>query len=431
MLTNLEAAVLNQIDQNKTEIIAFLQQLIRFKTVTPQDRARAEGDEFVAHQQLVQQFLNDMGFATELWEAEATDWALFPGGGVFPDRDLSNMPIVVGQRTGRGGGKSLLLNGHYDVVPVGDITAWRYDPFAAELVGGRVYGRGTTDMKGGLTAMLMAIRYIQAAGVQLKGDLIVEVVPDEEATCMGTLACCKRGYTADAAIIPEPTNMNVLVAMRGSLYGTISVFGRAGHADWNQPHWTKGGAVNAIEKAMKVIAGLEALTAEWAARTDRQHKFLSPDKITPTLINGGEWPVTYPERVDITFGAQFIPGVMNKEAEIQAKLDAIAAEDDWLAHHPPQLTTGEWLYGAEVAEDAPIVTLATAVLSDLGHQPKLIGYDSLTDAVHLINYAHIPTISIGPGGHQAHSVDEYIELEQLLATTKALALAIMRWCEVI
>jgi acetylornithine deacetylase len=285
-------------------------------------------------------------------------------------------------------------------------------------------------MKGGIAAMLQAVCCIRDAGIGLAGDLMIQTVPDEEATCMGTLSCCQRGYKADAALIPEPTDMNVLVAMRGSLYGKIMVFGRAGHAEMTQPHWTEGGAVNAISKSVKVLRGLEDLADDWHTRPDKQHRYLDPDTLIPTVIRGGEWEVTIPEQVEISFGSMFAPSTRDAREEIEAHLMRIAVADPWLRENPPRLETGEWWYGAEVAEDEPIVQTGLDVLRDLGLEPALIGYGSLTDAIHLINYAGIPTISIGPSSQTAHMADESVEIGELVNTAKAIALCIMRWCGV-
>jgi acetylornithine deacetylase len=227
------------------------------------------------------------------------------------------MPVVVGKLRNGGKGRSLLLNGHIDVVPPGVIGNWKHDPFKGEIAGNKVFGRGACDMKSGVAAMLEAVKFIHQAGIKLNGDLTIETVPEEEITEMGTLACCEKGYKADAAIIPEPTNMNVLVAMRGCVSGTITVFGRAGHAEMTQPHWKEGGAVNAISKAVKILQALEELAEEWRTSPDKRHKFLDPDTITPTLIKGGEWSVTYPEKVEITFDSMFIPSTEKLWEEIE------------------------------------------------------------------------------------------------------------------
>jgi acetylornithine deacetylase len=428
VLSEIEQRVLGLIDDNTEQIVAYLRRLISYQTVTPASGGRAENDDYKDLQQFIYRTLKDMGFQLVMWEVDAGALDRFPGSGVDPTRDLSNMPVLVGTLAGAGNGQSLILNGHYDVVPPGMAENWRHAPFGGEVEGNKVFGRGACDMKGGIAAMLHAVKCIQQSGVKLRGDVIVETVPDEEMTCMGSLSCCQRGYKADAAIIPEPTDMKVLMAMRGSLYGKITVFGRAGHAETTQPHWTEGGAVNAISKAARIIEGLEALTNEWRIRPDKQHKYLDPDIIIPTVIQGGEWAVTYPEQVEIEFGAIFIPSTTNVKDEIEEHLARIAAVDPWMREHPPRLESGEWHYGAEVAEHEPIVQTTLEVLGDLGIEPTLVGCGSLTDAVHLINYAKIPTVSIGPGTKTAHMTDEFVDIGELVSTTKALALAIMRWC---
>ncbi len=427
MLSEKEKTVLGLIDDNTEEIVEYLRQLVSFKTITPNTGAQAKGDDYRELQSLVRDTLSGMGFDVSMWEVDSSQLKRFPGSGVQPGRDLSGMPVLVGQLEGSGGGRSLILNGHYDVVPVGIIDNWTHNPFGGEIEGNRIFGRGTNDMKGGIAAMVHALRFIRQAGIELAGNLTVQTVPDEEATCMGTLFCCQRGYTADAAIIPEPTGLNVLVAMRGSLWGKITVVGRAGHAEMSQPHWTAGGAVNAISKSVKVLRALEDLTEEWRTRPDKQHPLLDPDVVIPTVIHGGEWEVTYPEKVEISFGAMFVPGTTNKREELEEHLMRVAATDPWLAEHPPRLEADEWFYGAEVDEDEPVVQMALGALRDLDIEPRLIGCGTLTDAIHLVNYSKIPTISIGPSSETAHMADEYVEIGELVDTAKALALAVMRW----
>ena len=427
MLNAKEMRVMDLIDRHQDALVSFLQQLIRFKTVTPTTGTSVTCSDYEDLQAMIAAALEQMEFATESWEVDAAELPQFPGCGIKRERDLSRMPVVVGCRRGAGGGRSLILNGHYDVVPPGLLENWHHDPFGAEIKNGRICGRGACDMKGGIAAMLHALGCIQKAGVDVTGDLTIQSVPDEETSCMGTLSCCQRGYTADAAVIPEPTDMQILIAMRGSVYGTISVFGRAGHAEMPQPHWSRGGAVNAIVKAAKVIQGLTELAEEWRTHPDKQHPYLDPDDIVPTVINGGQWTVTYPERVDIQFGATFVPQTQDKVAEIDAKLRSIAGNDCWMREHPPQLSTGEWHYGAEIAPDEPIVRLAVEACASLGITAPLRGFGSLTDAIHLINYARIPTISVGPDIQTAHMADESVDIAQLVNTAKVLALIVMRW----
>ena len=430
-----EQRVLDAIDANGQEVIDLLRELLAFETITP-DAESVEHDAFIRHQAFVQQVVEGMGFGDiDVWEVDAAALEDAPGRGVVPNRDLRNMPVLVARLPGAGRGKSLILNGHYDVVPLGLRESWTHDPFAGEIEGGRMYGRGTNDMKGGIAAMLKAVDFIRRAGLALEGDVLVQIVPDEEATCMGTLAACQRGYTADAAIIPEPTNMRLGTAVRGCMGGRVTLRGRAGHAEQPQPHFREGGAVSAISKAIPVLQGMEQATEQWRTQPDKRHPLVPPDMILPTVIHGGEWSVTYPEKAVIQFDCMFVPGVKDKRAEIEAKLAAVAANDPWLVEHPPELRIGdgpkeEWLYAAEVSEAEPIVQLGKQALADIGIEPALMGFGSLTDCIHLINYSHVPTINLGPDIETAHMADEFVTLEQLDQLTKALALAIMRWCGV-
>ncbi len=399
--------------------------LIRFPTVTPLLGARAESPAYRDLQTFVSKRLDALSFEVETFEADASSLPRFPGSGVIPDRDLSHMPIVVGRRAGRG--RSLLLNVHYDVVPAGVETNWSHPPFEGVVADGKVFGRGACDMKGGFAAMLHALECIHGAGVELSLPLIFESVPDEEQSSMGTLACCARGIRADAGLIPEPTGLQILVACRGSFSGWIVVTGRAGHSEMTQPPPEEGGAVNAITKAVKVLEGLEALSAEWQSAPERRHRYLDPDILVPTMIRGGEWEVMHPERVEIAFTSDFVPTTKDIRREIQDRLDRIAREDPWLRDHPPVLKPAGFLYAGEVSEDEPIVRTASAALADLGVAPKLVGMGSLTDMVHLVNRSQVPTISIGPSPATAHAVDEHVTTEELVATSKALALTILRW----
>ncbi len=428
MITGSEQRVLEFIDGGKEDIIEYLSKLIGLRTITPQENESAEGDDYKNFQNFIRSTLEEMGFDVDMWEIDSSELDSFPGSGVLKDRDLSNMPALAGRLEGNGNGRSLILNGHYDVVPPGIIENWKHPPFDAEREDNKIFGRGANDMKGGIAAIIFALKAIQQAGIVLDGDVIVETVPDEEQTCMGTLSCCQRGYTADAAIIPEPTEMKILVAVRGSVYGKITVLGRAGHAEMAHPDWSKGGAVNAISKAAKVIVALDELNDEWRTSPEKQHRYLDPDIITPTTIHGGEWPVTVPEKVEIVFGSMFIPSTKDKIKEIEAKLKSVADSDSWLKEHPPKIETEGWQYGAEVKENEPIIDTGREALKDLGFEPELRGFESLTDAIHLINHMGIPTISIGPDINTAHMADEYVDIDELMNTTKALALCIMRWC---
>ena len=431
MLGEQERKVLKRIDEGQKTIIDSLSTLISFKTITPAAGSIGDGKsgEYIRCQEYIEGLLKETGVDnTDSWIIDCSKLETFPGSGVISDRDLSDIPVLVGILKGTGGGKSMILNGHYDVVSPGEIENWSHDPFKATAEGNKLFGRGACDMKGGIAAMIFALRYIQESGFKLKGDIIVESVPEEELTSMGTLACCQKGFKAQAAIIPEPTDLNPLVAMRGNLNGKITVFGRAGHGDMPQPHWSEGGAVNAISKAAKILTALDDLTEEWRTRPDKQHKLLPPDMVLPTLIHGGKWIVMYPEKCEIEFNSDFIPSTKNLKQEIEDKIKYVASGDSWMREHPPRFETNPWLYGAEIDEDDPIVRIAFEASEDIGHNPKIIGMGSLTDAIHLINYANTPTVTIGPSGGGFHEPDEFVYIDSIVNTTKIVALCLMRWC---
>jgi len=433
VITEIERKVLEVVQNKRQALVSFLQELIAFRTVTPRDGERAQGGDFVEYQQAITRVLRKLNAdAIDTWEVDAATLERFPGSGVVAERDLSNMPVVVGTFKGTGGGRSLILNGHYDVVPEGPLHHWQHPPFAGQVENGILYGRGACDMKGGISAMLIALQSILQAGVKLKGDLLVQSVMDEEMSCMGTLSCCQRGYTADAAFIPEPTDMQVLVAMRGSIYGKVYVRGRGGHTEMEQPDWKEGGAVNAIDKSVTVLQAMQTLSQDWQANPEQQHALLPPNTLVPTRITGGgEWEVTYPDLVTIYFGTMFLPGTGDIQKEITDYVTQATRNDSWLQQHPPEFAFNPtWHYGAEVNVDEPIVQLGLQAVEALGYPPGVCGFGSLTDAIHLINYSKIPTISIGPDSQPAHMANEHVEIEKLVDLAKMIALLIMRWCEI-
>ena len=208
---------------------------------------------------------------------------------------------------GAGGGRSLLLNGHIDVVSGEPRERWTDDPNAPVVRDGNLHGRGACDMKGGVAAMVLAAEMLARLGIRLAGDLIVNTITDEESTGAGGIASVAHGVRADAGIVPEPTAFEVWIACRGSVYPTITIEGRPGHAELRQPHWRDGGAVNAIEKAQIVLDAIARLREEWRTRADLQHPLLSPPDIVPTVMRAGEWSVTYPASCEITSAVLFRP----------------------------------------------------------------------------------------------------------------------------
>jgi acetylornithine deacetylase len=243
---------------------------------------------------------------------------------------------------------------------------------------------------------------------------------------------------ADAGLCAEPTGFDAWVACRGGVNPTARTIGRTGHSECYQPPWREGGAVNAIEKMTLVLRAVEALREEWKGRPEHVHPYLHAPDILPTIIKGGEWMVTYPSSCEAILSVQYMPSRVDADGsgravfdEIEAWVKDAVAGDDWLAENPVQW---EWpcdIVPAEVPDDHPIVTATLAAGAAVGRPGGLDGLDSWHDAAVFTRRAATPTISFGPGSiAQAHTIDEYVPVDDLVDHAAAVALVLMRWCGV-
>lgn len=416
------------------ELVGLVQSLVRFDTTsvdlspgsTHTENQEAELQAYVAERLLA------LGAEVDQWEPDAselTDHPMMP-----PWHHWRNRPLTVGVIRGSGGGRSLVVNGHIDVVAAGD--GWTSPPFAAEIRDGRIYGRGAVDMKGGIGAALFALEALHAAGIRLAGDVIFEAVPDEETCAMGTVAAIGRGYRGDAGLVPEPTRFNLWVATRGLLHGTLTVPGRSAHAEMNQPPWQDGGGVNAIAKAASLLAGLDELAAEWAARDDKRHPLLGTPGIHPTGIRGGTFISNIPERCEVDLNTTYLPANADERGygsvprgEIERAVANAAAADDWLAAHPP---TWSWYTDyppSEIDPRAPIVETVRDVAGELGVGAWPEGIDTTYDGALLTLLADTPSPAFGPGDlARAHAPDEWVGIDELELAARLYARAIVSWC---
>jgi acetylornithine deacetylase len=359
--------------------------------------------------------------------------ALVAGHSMVPEGfSFAGRPQLVARFPGTGGGRTLLLNGHVDVVDVEPRAAWSFDPFAAVVHKGAVWGRGACDMKGGVACMVFAAEMLAELGVRLAGDLVVNTVTEEESTGAGGLVSA-RTLQADAAIVPEPSALAVWIACRGSLLARIDVEGRAGHAGLPLRAPAAGGAVNAIEKTAYLIEAIRRLREEWALRP--RHPHLSPADCVPTMVAGGEWLVSYPAACTLDCHIEFLPdaagdGAVAVQREFEAWIARAAAADPWLREHPPQV---RWLPGAvppaQVSPAEPVVQTLVGVERDLGRSGRIGGLDNWHDGATLVVEAGIPAVCYGPGDiYLAHGADERVPIAELVACAQGIALAALRFC---
>lgn len=435
-----ERRVLAAVAERRDEIVALAVDLIRCDTTArvPGDPPRDER----RLQELLAARLTACGADVDLFEPDPAELAGRP---LVPDGlDFAGRPQLIARLPGGGGGRgrSLVLNGHIDVVPAREDDGWASPPFAPEVRDGRLFGRGACDMKGGIAAMVVAAEAL-AREAALAGDLLVATNTDEESSGAGGVALVDRGLRADAAIVTEPTGLDVWVACRGSNYAAVTVEGRAGHAEIAHADWRAGGAVNAIDKAMVVVRALGELTERWATEPELAHPVLSRPATLATVVRGGDWPVTIPGSCELTVGVLFLPVQADAqgfsrdvEREVEAFVQARVAElDDWLAGHPPRFA---WAQASvmpfETPPDEPIVRSTVDALQALGEPGRLSGLDSWYDGATLSVLGGIPSIALGPPGlgrdgtMLAHAVDEHVPVDALVRTAQALALTALRFC---
>ncbi len=434
-MTDYRQIVFDWIDTNNDVVINLLKDLIKIPSVTTffdEDSCyMREGDA----QRILKSYLDDMGMQTEFSYPDAKELAKYEGKpGYYPNYTFEDRPNLYGIYKGEGEGRSILLSGHIDVVQRG--SAWTKDPFGAEIENGRLYGRGTVDMKGGIAAMTAAFKAIRQCGIKLKGDVKIGTVVAEEAGGMGTLAFVDKGYRADGCLITEPTHLDIAPLCRGILWGKLVIPGRAGHIELKQGDWRTGGAVDAIDKASIYLEQFRRLNKRWSVT--KEHKYLPiPCQIHVAQINAGEYPTTFANKAELVFNAQYLPqekdenGLGSKvKKEIEDFVRQVALTDDWLTENPPYI---EWIVDADCGEtldDQPFFKVVRDTAVNVEQLSKVEGICCHTDMGWFCNVG-IPTINLGPGDPRlAHQADEFIELDELIQCTKIIAAIIMEWCSV-
>jgi acetylornithine deacetylase len=321
---------------------------------------------------------------------------------------------VIGRRAGRGGGRSLMWNAHMDTVGLNGMQ----QPFTPTIRNGRLYGRGSQDMKGSLAAMLAAVKALNQAGIELDGDLLLTGVADEEYSSLGSDHLVQH-YTADAAIVTEPTELRLAVAHRGFAGFEVETVGRAAHGSRYQD------GIDAILLMGRFLAGLDGLEQELLRRPP--HPLVGPPSLHASIIRGGTEMSTYPASCYLMIERRTIPGESVEQAgqELQAILEGCAQADPrfqgrlkTLIHRPP----------FEVDAGAGIVRAVSDTLQRrAGRPPALRGVSFWTDAA-IFAEAGIPSALIGPTGQGLHSAEEWVDLDSCVELAQILAETAIRFC---
>lgn len=425
--------VFREIEGMRHDIVEFLRELIQTPSIT--------GNEKEA-QKIVTNKFKDMNAKLDVFEADLEKIRRHPEYTPIEtseEKGYKDRPNVVAQFKGVGGGRSLILFGHIDTVPIGPPDAWKYDPLEGTMEHGRIYGRGAADDKGGIAQMIMAINAILNADIKLQGDLsIMSTIEEEAGGSGGTLACILKGYNAEAAVYSHPAESGlttISIGCCGVLCFRVKVKGKMTHG--KDAHL----GVNAIGKTLKIYEALMELDA-YRGLTIRhpliEKRFLNASlpprstNIVPSIIRGGEWISQVPAECELKCRIGFPPGETMEDIkkQIEDHVGKAAQADIWLRENPPNI---EWigpnLRSAQIRPDQPIArTAQSCIKATTGIEPDFTVMAAGSDMRFPIVYANIPTIAFGAKGGSMHGADEWLEYKDFLSAIKSLALIILAHC---
>ncbi len=414
--TPTDAAILEAVAAEQADAVDLLADLVREPSMLGQEQGA---------QDIMAGVFGAMGLEVDRFEVDLAAISHLPGFSP-PLVDYSGRENVVGisRPKGPAQGRSLILNGHIDVVPPGDESQWTDPPFSPVVRDGRLYGRGGGDMKAGIVAYVAAMRALARLGFRPAAPVYLQSVIEEECTGNGALACLHRGYRADAAIIPEPFNHTLMTAQLGVMWFTVDLQGTPAHVlD------TSAGS-NAIEALFPIVQSLKRLEEAWNG-TDCRHACYEghrhPINFNVGKISGGDWTSSVPAvaRFDLRVG--FFPGKPLEEVKREVE-DAIHAGT-------PNGITATVSYGGFHAEGAvmdldwPMMKSLSAIHQEItGSTIEHLASTATTDARFFILYGDTPATCYGPEATRIHGIDESVSLDSLHTVTKVLALFIARWC---
>jgi len=378
----------------KKELVDLTIQLIQTPTENP------PGNEKVAAQ-FLKPLLSKMGFKTQTVLSPKGRWNL-----------------LAEKRWGRSG-RRLIFNGHLDVVPAGKTSPWKYPPFQGKLAKGKIYGRGSSDMKSGIASFIHALSTIERSKTPLhQGAVLLHLVSDEEShghQGMGFLSQRER-IQGDAVLVGEPTDLQPVIAQKGALWLRILTIGKSAHGSKPQL------GVNAIEKMMKLIEGLRTLPLE------KDHPLLGKPTLNIGTIQGGTKVNVVPEGCEIEVDRRMLPGEKKEEVlgEIKGIMDSLQLQDPFFQYRTEEIDFAE---PSEVDPEEEIVKIGVEAIENvMGRKPVLRGFSGFTDSRFYVNRCHIPALIFGPGGvDQSHTTDESVAVDALIQAAHVYAMILVEY----
>jgi len=416
----LEAEILAAVDAGFAEQVAFTEALVRHPSL--------RGREHTA-QEAVHAALAARGYAMDRWAIEVDAIRDHPGFSPVTV-DYANAINVVGTHHPREThGRSLILNGHVDVVPEGPVEMWTRPPYTPHREGDWLYGRGAADMKAGLAANIFAVDALRRLGYAPAATLYQQSVTEEECTGNGALACLARGYRAEAAIIPEPSAETLVRGNVGVIWFKLQVRGHPVHVR------EAGAGANAIEAAYQVLARLRALEAELNGEIAEHPEFAGHDhpiNLNVGKIAGGDWASSVPAWCEMDLRLALWPG--SEPADTARRIEAAVAEaardHPFLSNNPPEIVwNGFFAKGYLLEEGSEAEALLSETHARAGAEALSAAMaTAYLDARVFVLYGDCPCLVYGPRGENIHSFDERVSLGSARRVTRAIALFVARWC---
>ena len=417
---SLVKAIMDAVDERFDEQIDATTELVRIPSTRYQE---APAQDFMARLYREQQL------SVDRWQIHLDDIRHLPGFSPTQQDYVNAWNVVGSWRPTRPTGRSLILNGHIDVVPEGPLEMWHAPPFHPHIKDGWLYGRGAADMKAGLMLNHYALIALRRLGYRPAGDVHLQSVVEEECTGNGALACLQRGYRADAVLIPEPSSHTLTVAQVGVMWCQVQVTGHPVHV-----YQAEAGS-NAIESAFRLIQALRALEVDWNERKRHDPHFHShhhPANFNVGKIQGGDWASSVPAwcRFDVRVGV--LPSMTLQQArrEVEDCVRQAAAQDAYLSNSPPAVVWEGFQAEPYVLENHEQIraVLDAAHRSVFGEGLKDVSSTATADNRMFGLYAGIPALVYGPKSRDIHGFDECVELDSVRRITQSTALFVAQWC---
>ena len=414
------------VERRADRLVAILQSLVRL----PSENNAPLGNELRC-QEYIGKALSRLGLEVRLYTpAEVPDIETHPL--FWPGRNYENRPNLSAVRKGTGGGRSLILSGHIDTVPVG-ASPWTRDPFGAIIEGERLYGRGANDMKGGVATNLFVMEMLSGLGIELAGDLFFETVVDEEfGGVNGTLAARLTGHRADGAVISEPTALRVCPAQRGGRTVHIT-FAAPNNGILGQSAGT--GVIEQLRAFLNAVPEFAALRKASAPKHPMYSSLADPVPVTVARIQTAAWGTSEPPNVPpvcrVELFWQTMPGesVERIDGEFDAWFNGVIGRNPEVFSVRPEIGYPiRWLNGSALTQDAEITAeFARCAEVSMGQRPTIAGIEGPCD-MYVFHEFGIPALLWGARGGNTHVADEYVELDSVVLSAKVLLTFVCKWC---